>query len=340
MAIGNKIYLADKATLDKAKNKVDNIYAYVPNTTTTPLPPIPNEKFVADKETLDAMNNKLQTLPQLTLNGNATNEDVLSSKTFYNNSINQQVGNMANNGSIKSTLTDQYGYYTIPKGFHNGTGRINANITNLVPSSIPVKVTVGGVAGNYTNDANVTSNDIALNKIAYAKGDRIVGSNSIASLPIITDSKSITFNRKQMIDYDPILISMGQIAPNGATGFSMRGGKFNELETKFYPVIEVIINSVYFMVSQGVMSPINFAEYFRPTIFTPDTISQGSGSGGSGGSYNIFRPVTNITIGSKMQVRSEILEHSIPYLEEMGSIYIFSGSANITFKYITLEYKN
>ena len=57
--------------------------------------------------------------------GNATTGDVLSGKTFSNTSGNGLTGTMANNGAISSTISAG-GSYTIPAGYHNGSGKVSA----------------------------------------------------------------------------------------------------------------------------------------------------------------------------------------------------------------------
>ena len=56
--------------------------------------------------------------------GNATSADVLSGKTFTNDD-GEQTGAMANNGTISTTIS-QGGSYTIPQGYHSGSGVVKA----------------------------------------------------------------------------------------------------------------------------------------------------------------------------------------------------------------------
>jgi len=62
----------------------------------------------------------------VTLSGDAATSDVLSGKTFYSNSTQMQTGAMTNNGAVSQTL-DCGESYTVPEGYHNGSGTVSAN---------------------------------------------------------------------------------------------------------------------------------------------------------------------------------------------------------------------
>lgn len=64
------------------------------------------------------------------ITGNATTADVLSGKTFMSSaSPNEQTGAMTNNGAVTASLTADGQVYTIPAGYHDGTGTVSANIS-------------------------------------------------------------------------------------------------------------------------------------------------------------------------------------------------------------------
>jgi hypothetical protein len=63
--------------------------------------------------------------------GNATAADVLSGKTFSNASGNNLTGSMPNRGAVNQTITTQGGQYTIPAGYHNGSGKVTATLSNI-----------------------------------------------------------------------------------------------------------------------------------------------------------------------------------------------------------------
>ena len=85
----------------------------------------------------------------LELTGDATTTDVLSGKTFYStNPKSKLTGTMSNRGAVTYTITTQGGSYTIPAGYHNGSGKVTANFANLIPSNIRDGVIIGGVRGS------------------------------------------------------------------------------------------------------------------------------------------------------------------------------------------------
>lgn len=60
------------------------------------------------------------------LTGNASTDNVLSGKTFYNTDGTKKLtGTMPNKGAITQTLEPQQTFY-IPKGYHNGSGTVKA----------------------------------------------------------------------------------------------------------------------------------------------------------------------------------------------------------------------
>ena len=84
-------------------------------------------------------------------------------------------GTMVGRGAVSQTLSTNGASYTVPSGYHNGSGKVTASITNLTAANVKQGATVGGVAGNYTNDATAAASDILNGKIAYAKGAKLTG---------------------------------------------------------------------------------------------------------------------------------------------------------------------
>jgi len=106
--------------------------------------------------------------------GTAQPANVLSGMTFMND-IGEQVGTMPNRGNINQTLTNQGQVYTIPAGYHEGSGKVTANITNLSAGNIKAGATVGGVAGTFSSDGNATAAQILTGRIAYVNGAKVTG---------------------------------------------------------------------------------------------------------------------------------------------------------------------
>lgn len=68
------------------------------------------------------MGNAYRSVLALKPTGDAVPANVLSGKTFSNAAGVGKTGTMVNNGAVRVTLTDQDPTYTIPEGYHNGSG--------------------------------------------------------------------------------------------------------------------------------------------------------------------------------------------------------------------------
>lgn len=109
--------------------------------------------------------------------GTAVEGEVLEGKTFSNDVGIELVGSMPNIGSIGTqNITTHNGEYIIPRGFHNGLGKVKAVISGLAASIIRAGSNVGGVLGTYTADANAVAGNILSGKTAYVNGSKITGS--------------------------------------------------------------------------------------------------------------------------------------------------------------------
>ena len=111
-----------------------------------------------------------------TFSGDATAAaaDILKDKIAYASGT-KLTGTMPSNGAVSSTLATNGASYTVPAGYHNGSGKVTASITDLVAANVKQGATVGGVAGNFTNDATAVAGDVLKDKIAYSKGSKLTG---------------------------------------------------------------------------------------------------------------------------------------------------------------------
>ncbi|MEL7622756.1 MAG: hypothetical protein AAGU12_04120 [Clostridiales bacterium] len=82
-----------------------------------------------------------------TADANAVAGDILTTKTAYVNGA-KVTGAMANRGAITQTISTQGGQYTVPAGYHNGSGKVTASFANLVAGNVKNGVNVGGVVGS------------------------------------------------------------------------------------------------------------------------------------------------------------------------------------------------
>ncbi len=111
--------------------------------------------------------------------GTAVAENVLAGMTFSNDNDTGLQGAMPSNGpAVPETmnLTEQDQEYTIAAGFHSGLRKIKAVITGLAADVIKAGVTVGGIAGTFTNDATATAATMLQGVTAWVKGVLVTGS--------------------------------------------------------------------------------------------------------------------------------------------------------------------
>lgn len=83
--------------------------------------------------------------------------EILSGKTAYKSGA-KVTGTMKNNGGVTGTISTVAGTYTIPQGYHDGSGKVNiasAEQAKLIAENIREGITVLGVEGTMsgTEDA-------------------------------------------------------------------------------------------------------------------------------------------------------------------------------------------
>lgn len=63
---------------------------------------------------------------------------------------------ITDNGGVSGAISEKAGVYTVPKGYHDGTGKVQIAATEqqkIVASNIKSGVTILGVAGSYSGEA-------------------------------------------------------------------------------------------------------------------------------------------------------------------------------------------
>lgn len=84
-----------------------------------------------------------------TQDATATGAEILSGKTAYNKGV-KITGTMKNNGAVSGTISTKDGTYTVPQGYHDGSGKVGISSTEkskLIPGNIRDGVTILGVTG-------------------------------------------------------------------------------------------------------------------------------------------------------------------------------------------------
>lgn len=120
----------------------------------------------------------------------ATAGEVLTGKIFVTSDGQVVTGTMANNNAVATTLDVTTITYTIPKGYHSGTGTVKIALETktvtptksqqkITPTSGKVlsEVTVEPIPADYvvTTDADAVAANILVDKTAYVGGAKITG---------------------------------------------------------------------------------------------------------------------------------------------------------------------
>lgn len=120
----------------------------------------------------------------------ATAADVLANKVIVTSDGTVTTGTMPNNGAVNATLNTTTTSYTVPKGYHSGTGKVS--ITTETKSATPTKsaqtisassgkvlssVSVAAIPANYidTTDATAAAGEILDGKTAYVNNVLVEG---------------------------------------------------------------------------------------------------------------------------------------------------------------------
>ncbi len=94
-----------------------------------------------------------------TSNDTATASEILATKTAHARGT-ALTGTMPNNGAVTGTISTVSGEYTVPQGYHDGSGKVSINSTEqakLIATNIRQGVTILGVEGTMSGQEDVNA---------------------------------------------------------------------------------------------------------------------------------------------------------------------------------------
>lgn len=90
-----------------------------------------------------------------TSDATAVAADILSGSTAYVNG-NKITGTMVNNGAVTGTITTKAQQYSIPVGYHDGSGKVGISLVEqnkIIAQNIKSGITILGIEGSYSGEA-------------------------------------------------------------------------------------------------------------------------------------------------------------------------------------------
>lgn len=127
-----------------------------------------------------------------TSDATAQRAEILLSKTAYVNGT-KLTGSMPNNGAVSGTISTKAGTYTVPIGYHDGSGTVGISATEqakIIASNIKSGVKILGVTGSYSGEgataqAKTATPSTASQVILPDEGYDYLSQVTVAAIPYV-----------------------------------------------------------------------------------------------------------------------------------------------------------
>lgn len=106
-----------------------------------------------------------------TRDATAVAAEILSDKTAYKNGT-KLTGTMPNRGAVTGSISTVAGEYTIPQGYHDGSGKVSIIATEqakLIATNIREGITILGVTGTMNGSEGVKATSVSITPYTTAQ---------------------------------------------------------------------------------------------------------------------------------------------------------------------------
>lgn len=147
-----------------------------------------------------------------TSDADAVAAEILNTKTAYVNG-NKITGTMPNNGGVTGVISDADTPYTVPAGYHDGSGTVSLDATEkakLIPANIRSGIDILGVTGTMSGEESVNAQ--SKNVTPYTTAQTVVpdtGYNYLSQVNVAAIAYTETPNAA-----GGITVTIGDVAPS------------------------------------------------------------------------------------------------------------------------------